>query len=114
MLVFPAVLLPLVEQLNTDIGAVLGLSFWMYLLFGCTAVLRGMAADFWGAGILMAVYFASAGIRGLAAAIWLYDPGKLTICLGALGCFFGIYHPARTGCQQHTVGYVELPDVLNQ
>jgi MFS family permease len=97
MLVFPAVLLPLVEQLSSDIGTVLGLSFWMYLLFGCTALLWGLAADFWGAGILMAVYFMGAGISGLAAAMWLYDPGKLTICLAALGCFSGIYHPAGLG-----------------
>ena len=52
MLVFPAVLLPLAEHLNSNIAFVLSLSFWMYLLFGGTALLWGMAADYWGAGIL--------------------------------------------------------------
>jgi len=97
MLVFPAVLLPLAEHLNFDIASVLSLSFWMYLLFGCTALLWGMAADYWGAGILMVVYFMGAGISGLAAAVWFYDPAKFTICLGALGFFCGIYHPTGLG-----------------
>ena len=53
-----------------------------------------MAADYWGAEILMVVYFVGAGISGLAAAAWIYDPAKLTICLGALDFFSGIYHTA--------------------
>ena len=97
MLVFPAVLLPLAGHLNSDIASVVRLSFWMYLLFGCTALLWGIAADYWGAGILMVIYFVGAGISGLAAAVWLYDSAKLTISLGALGFFSGIYHPAGLG-----------------
>ncbi len=64
MLVFPAVLLLLAEHLNSDIASVLGFSFWMYLLFGCTALLWGMAADYWGAGILMVVYFVGPELAG--------------------------------------------------
>ena len=97
MLVFPAVLLPLAEHLNSNIAFVLSLSFWMYLLFGGTALLWGMAADYWGAGILMVVYFMGAGISGLAAAVCFFDPAKFTICLGALGFFSGIYHPTGLG-----------------
>ena len=54
----------------------------MYLLIGCAALLWGMAADYYGTGI-----------RGLAAAVWLFDPAKFSICLGALGFFSGIYQP---------------------
>jgi len=41
-----------------------------------------MAADYYGTGI-----------RGLAAAVWLFDPAKFSICLGTLGFFSGIYQP---------------------
>ena len=106
MLVFPAVLLLLAEHLNSDIASVLGFSFWMYLLFGCTALLWGMAADYWGAGILMVVYFMGAGISGLAAAVWFYDPAKFSICLGALGFFLRHLSSHRIGVdiQGHQTG----------
>lgn len=81
----PAVFLPLAEHLNSDIASVLSLSFWMYLLFGCAALLWGMAADYWGTGILMVVHFVVAGISGIEAAVWLYDPAKFTVCIGASG-----------------------------
>jgi len=45
MLVFPAVVLPLAGRLNMDMAQVLGISFWMYLLFGLTALPWGMVAD---------------------------------------------------------------------
>jgi len=45
MLVFHAVVLPLAGRLNMDMAQVLGISFWMYLLFGLTALPWGMVAD---------------------------------------------------------------------
>ena len=44
MLVFPAVMLPLATGLNLPLAEVLGISFWMYLLFGITALPWGLAA----------------------------------------------------------------------
>ena len=49
MLTFPAVLLPLSTQLNISLAETVGLSFWMYLLFGLTALPWGLAADRLGA-----------------------------------------------------------------
>lgn len=40
MLVFPAVVLPLATRLNLPLAEVLGISFWMHLLFGLTALPR--------------------------------------------------------------------------
>ncbi len=97
MLVFPAIVLPLTKRLDMAMADVLGLSFWMYLLFGCTALPWGMIADRWGGKALMRVYYAGAGISGLAAALWIDSAAGLTITLAALGLFSGIYHPTGLG-----------------
>ena len=99
MLVFPAIVLPLTVHLQVDMATVLGLSFWMYLLFGCTALPWGMIADRWSAGplMLMRIYYAGAGISAFTAALCLNRPFALTIALAAIGLFSGIYHPIGLG-----------------
>jgi hypothetical protein len=68
MLVFPAVVLPLAGRLDIPLAAALGISFWMYLLFGLTALPWGLIADRLGANSLMRLYYAGAGVcpRGCA------------------------------------------------
>lgn len=97
MLVFPALVLPLTVRLNLDMAAVLGLSFWMYLLFGFTALPWGLAADRWGAKPLMALFYSGAGLAGLSTALWIDLPAVLALSLAVLGFFSGIYHPAGLG-----------------
>ncbi len=97
MLVFPAIVLPLTVHLKADMATVLGMSFWMYLLFGCTALPWGVIADRWGAGPLMRIYYAGAGISAWTAALCLESPTALMIALAAIGFFSGIYHPAGLG-----------------
>jgi len=97
MLVFPAVVLPLAGRLNMDIAQVLGISFWMYLLFGLTALPWGMAADRWGAKPFMLLFYLGAGISGFFAAFWIDAPAGLAVCLAAIGLFSGIYHPTGLG-----------------
>jgi len=97
MLVFPAIVLPLTVHLKADMATVLGMSFWMYLLFGCTALPWGVIADRWGAGPLMRIYYAGAGISAWTAALCLDSPTALMIALAAIGFFSGIYHPAGLG-----------------
>jgi MFS family permease len=97
MLTFPALVLPLVAGLNMKMSAVLGLSFWMYLLFGLTALPWGMAGDRWGGKRLMLVMFAGAGLSGLIAAFSTENPFRLTIAMAGLGLFSGIYHPIGLG-----------------
>ena len=57
MLVFPALLLPLMARLDMPMAQVLSLSFWMYLLFGVTALFWGFLADRFGARPLLFIYF---------------------------------------------------------
>jgi MFS family permease len=97
MLVFPAIVLPLTKLTGMDMAAVLGLSFWMYLLFGCTALPWGIFADRWGGKVLMRLYYVGAGLSGLAAALWLDSALGLMLALAALGLFSGIYHPTGLG-----------------
>ncbi len=97
MLVFPALLLPLTAQLGLKMSEVLQISFWMYLLFGISALPWGIAADRWGARPLLLVYHTGAGISGLVAAFLLNSPAGLGIALAGIGFFSGIYHPAGLG-----------------
>ena len=91
----------------------LGLSFWMYLLFGCTALPWGMIADRWGGKILMRIYYAGAGLSGLAAAMWIDSAVGLTITLAALGLFSGIYHPTGLGLISKEIKRVSLGMGIN-
>ena len=97
MLVFPALVLPLMTRLGMEMAQVLSLSFWMYLLFGLTALFWGLLADRFGARPLLLIYFLGAGFASVAAALWLDSPPLLSLSLAALGFFSGIYHPAGLG-----------------
>jgi MFS family permease len=97
MLVFPAVVLPLVGRLNLDMAHVIGLSFWMYLLYGFTSLPWGMAADRLGAKPLMLLFFLGAGLSALSAAYWTDSPALFSIALAGMGLFTGIYHPTGLG-----------------
>ena len=97
MLVFPAVILPLTGVFGLEMSAVLAMSFWMYLLFGLTALPWGLAADRWGAGPMMVIFYAGAGLAALAAASLLDRPSLFVLSLAFLGLFSGVYHPAGLG-----------------
>lgn len=97
MLVFPAVVLPLVSRLDLALDQVLALSFWMYLLFGVTALPWGLVADKLGGRALMQWFFAGSGVCGLAAAGCIESPVLLSASLAGLGFFSGIYHPVGLG-----------------
>lgn len=113
MLVFPAIVLPLTKRLDMEMAGVLSISFWMYLLFGCTALPWGMIADRWGGKTLMRIYYAGAGLSGLAAAMWIDSTMGLTIALAALGLFSGIYHPTGLGLISKEINRVSVGMGIN-
>ena len=94
---FPALVLPLTETFGMDLSQVLALSFWMYLLFGITALPWGLLSDFLGAKPLLFIFFAGAGLCGLAAGYFINSPQIFSLCLAGIGLFSGIYHPAGLG-----------------
>jgi MFS family permease len=57
MLIFPALVIPLSAHLDISIGQTIEISFWMYLMYGLTALPWGLAADKWGAKPLLASFF---------------------------------------------------------
>jgi MFS family permease len=97
MLVFPAVLLPLSVGFGMDMVQTLALSFWMYLLFGVTALPWGLLADKIGSRPLLALFHLGAGICGFLAALNISNPFLFGLCLSGIGLFSGIYHPVGLG-----------------
>ena len=97
MLVFPAILLPLSGRLGLDMADTLGLAFWMYLLFGLTALPWGMLADRIGPRPMLALFYVGAGCCGLSAAMLVDSPLGFKLSLAGIGLFSGIYHPAGLG-----------------
>jgi len=97
MLTFPAVVLPLSVALELPLAEVVGISFWMYLLFGLTALPWGLVADRLDAKVLMGIYYGGAGLSGMMAAAWIHDPVQLSLALAGIGLFSGIYHPTGLG-----------------
>ena len=97
MLMFPALVLPLMGKYGMDLSHVLALSFWMYLLFGVTALPWGMLSDRIGARPLLLLFYTGAGLCGLAAGFFIDSPGPFSLCLAGVGVFSGIYHPAGLG-----------------
>ena len=79
MLAFPALVLPLAGRLGMDMPAVIGMSFWMYLLFGLSALPWGMAADRRGPRPLLILYHAGASLSCLAASLLVDAPAGLTV-----------------------------------
>ncbi len=80
-----------------ELSQVLVLSFWMYLLFGITALPWGLLSDAIGARPLLFTFYTGAGLCGLAAASFMKSPVAFSLCLAGIGLFSGIYHPAGLG-----------------
>lgn len=95
-LLFPALVLPLMDHFHRSLPEILKLSFPMYLLFGLAALPWGMAADRFGNRKSILVFFLGCGAGSLAAAASPSENGLL-ISLGAIGLFNSIYHAAGIG-----------------
>lgn len=106
--VFPALVLPLTQILNLSMTDVLGLSFWMYLLFGISALPWGVLGDRIGGQLLMILMFLGSGVSGIACAYFMEWPAALSLALAGVGLFSGIYHPIGIGLISTGVSRVSL------
>ncbi len=97
MLSFSAIALPLSLRFNFDFAATIDLGFWMYLLFGLTALPWGILTDKFGPRPLLALFYLGAGCCGFAAAVFVDSPFAFKLSLAGIGIFSGIYHPAGLG-----------------
>lgn len=64
MLVFPALALPLSQHFGLDLAVTLDIGFWMYLLFGITALPWGILADKFGPRPLLALFYLGEAVPG--------------------------------------------------
>lgn len=108
MLVFPALVLPLTDRFGLELGQVLALSFWMYLLFGITALPWGILTDKLGARPLLFTFYGGAGLCGFGAAFLMDSPWAFSLCLAGVGLFSGIYHPAGLGLISRGVSRISV------
>jgi MFS family permease len=108
MLAFPAVVIPLSSQLGMNMAEVLEISFFMYLLFGITALPWGLAGDKWGSRPFFALFYAGCGLSGLVSAIWMERPEYLIFSLASMGLFSGIYHPIGLGMISREIKRVSI------
>jgi len=113
MLMFPPLVLPLAARLGLDLGQTLELSFWMYLLFGISALPWGLLTDRVGAKPMMMLYFLGAGLCALGASLTVDSPGLLSLFLAGIGLFAGIYHPAGLGLVARGVKRLSLGMAYN-
>ncbi|MEJ2657418.1 MAG: MFS transporter [Desulfobacterales bacterium] len=113
MLVFPAVVLPLAARLKMDMAYILNLSFWMYCLFGVTALPWGIIADRWNSKTLLLIFYIGAGFSGLAAAAWIDHPSRFSFALAMIGLFSGIYHPIGLGMISKGIKRISLGMAYN-
>jgi len=89
--------LPLTVQMGMGRGQTLALSFWMYLLFGVTALPWGLLADRFGSRPLLLLFYLGAGVFGFLAAMNVSNSFVFSLCLAGIGLFSGIYHPVGLG-----------------
>lgn len=108
MLMFPSLVIPLTASFGMELSQVLTLSFWMYLLFGVTALPWGLLSDAFGAKSLLLTFYTGAGLSGLAAAFVMDSPMAFSLCLASVGLFSGIYHPAGLGFISRGIGRVGM------
>jgi MFS family permease len=111
--VFPALVVPLAEQLHWSVGQVVELSFLQFLLFGLGALPWGMLGDRFGARPLIILMLLGCAFSSLIAAFSIEIPGVLYLALGGIGLFSGIYHPVGMGMISLTMGRVNLAMAYN-
>jgi MFS family permease len=95
MLSFPAMVMPLSRDLGLPISEVVGLSFWMYFLYGILAAVWGWIADRWGhkPALGAGMFIAGAGLI-VAGANPSISTLAASFALVGVGC--SSYHPAGT------------------
>src|SRR6056297_3232535 len=95
MLSFPAMVMPLSRDLGLPISEVVGLSFWMYFLYGVLASAWGWLSDHWGHKQAMGSGMCIAGI-GLVIAGTHPSLNILAASFALVGAGCSSYHPAGT------------------
>lgn len=92
MLVFPALLTPLREELHMSLGEALELAFLSYLLYGLGALPAGIITDRWSARWMLVICLTLTGTGAVLAGLSA-TPAMLVVALALIGIGASIYHP---------------------
>jgi MFS family permease len=113
MLFFPALVIPMANYYGTNVSDIVGRTFGMYCFFGITALPWGIAADRFGARPLMFVFYIGAGLSCIGAGLWIDNVSSMSIFLGGLGIFSGIYHPTGLGWISQSISRISFGMAIN-
>jgi MFS family permease len=113
MLFFPALVVPMASYYGTNVSDIVAKTFWMYCFFGITALPWGMAADIWGAKRLMFIFHVGAGFSCICAGVWIEDLMLMSLFLGGVGIFSGIYHPTGLGWISQSISRISHGMAIN-
>jgi MFS family permease len=95
-MIFPALAIPLMLSLKMSLGDVLKMSFFMYLLYGLTALPWGMISDRFNNRITLIIFFIGTSAGAILTA-FSDTPTSLMLSLALIGFFASSYHPAGMG-----------------
>jgi len=113
MLFFPALVIPMANYYGTNVSEIVGLTFGMYCFFGITALPWGIAADRCGARPLMLIFHIGAGLCCIGAGLWIDNVRLMSIFLGGVGVFSGIYHPTGLGWISQSISRISFGMAVN-
>jgi len=95
-MIFPALAIPLMISLNMSLGDVLKMSFFMYLLYGLTALPWGMISDRFNNRITLIIFFIGTSLGAMLTA-FSDTRTSMMLSLAVIGFFASSYHPAGMG-----------------
>ena len=95
-MIFPALAIPLMISLKMSLGDVLKMSFFMYLLYGLTALPWGMISDRFNNRLTLIIFFVGTSFGAILTA-FSDTRTSMMLSLAVIGFFAGSYHPAGMG-----------------
>ncbi|HOO89857.1 MAG TPA: MFS transporter [Syntrophales bacterium] len=95
-MIFPALAIPLTISLKMSLADVLKMSFFMYLLYGLTALPWGMISDRFNNRITLIIFFIGTSVGAILTA-FSDTRTSLMLSLAVIGLFASSYHPAGMG-----------------
>ncbi|MEA2014739.1 MAG: MFS transporter [Thermodesulfobacteriota bacterium] len=95
-MIFPALAIPLMISLKMSLGDVLKMSFFMYLLYGLTALPWGMISDRFNNRITLIIFFVGTSFGAILTA-FSDTRTSMMFSLAVIGFFASSYHPAGMG-----------------
>ena len=95
-MIFPALAIPLMISFKMSLGDVLKMSFFMYLLYGLTALPWGIISDRFNNRLTLIIFFVGTSFGAILTA-FSDTRTSMMLSLAVIGFFAGSYHPAGMG-----------------